>query len=635
MLLVENIQTGEEEVSKKKAGELEDAGTHTIRFDSNDKKYYAKKKVSGGTKKGEEEVTKKKAGELEDAGTHTIRFDPTSGKYYAKKKTSSEGGSTTYPPTPFKNSKESDAFRTWLLSTYPEYGDKTKKGKDSVDSPPQPKYTNSKSLRKAYSEKGKEYETYLKGGTATDKQDDTKPKDGKPTDQQQVDRKKEIEQRRQTCSSWEDSYFDKEFGSAYRNVEAGKFAQWVERKFPRIFNELSKSEGDYCGVDKYYRFLTYPTLYKHRFLKTLSDAVVGTDSGNQKLFDLWFSQREKKQEKKKESELKISNVDGEIKVSGELPKTASEFIRPSYLELVTSSNIASDNNFKLGDCRKLVNRYYDESKKDVNSIGIYGPDFENEQSVIKSNLKACLSKHNVGLGPHASDVTKLSMQKAFVLENTSIKNKLVEIHTNKQIKESIVTKLKERKSKEINSIFEHYEKQNYKKFFDLLMTESKRYNSQTLVNEESSLTFQQKFDSMFQNDESISTFKEKGINHILTSLKVTPESPIGVEIKKELDSLPNADVSKLVSDPNFVASKVTSAISKTLISPTTQGEGGLKDIIQNNTISSLKSTMDDIKFQVADNLRDMLTKTKTNLETTSDEIKKSFIEKLKEKVTGA
>jgi hypothetical protein len=45
--------------------------------------------------------------------------------------------------------------------------------------------------------------------------------------------------------------------------------------------------------------------------------------------------------------------------------------------------------------------------------------------------------------------------------------------------------------------------------------------------------------------------------------------------------------------------------------------------------------MDDIKFQVADNLRDMLTKTKTNLETTSDEIKKSFIEKLKEKVTGA
>jgi hypothetical protein len=116
---------------------------------------------------------------------------------------------------------------------------------------------------------------------------------------------------------------------------------------------------------------------------------------------------------------------------------------------------------------------------------------------------------------------------------------------------------------------------------------------------------------------------------------VTPESPIGVEIKKELESLPNGEVSKLVSDPNFVASKVTSAISKTLTPSTTQGEGGLRDIIQNNTISNLKNTMDDIKFQVADNLRDMLTKTKTNLETTSDEIKKSFIEKLKEKMTGA
>ena len=39
--------------------------------------------------------------------------------------------------------------------------------------------------------------------------------------------------------------------------------------------------------------------------------------------------------------------------------------------------------------------------------------------------------------------------------------------------------------------------------------------------------------------------------------------------------------------------------------------------------------MDDIKFQVVDNLRDSLTKTKTNLETTANEIKKSFIEKLK------
>lgn len=539
---------------------------------------------------------------------------------------------TSYPSTPFANQTESDAFRTWLLTNYSEYGDKTKMGKLSVDKAPS-RFTNSEALRKAYFEKKDKYEEYLKssGGVLP-----SKPDSGKPSSQQQVDRKQEIEQRRKTCSSWEDSYFDKEFGSAYRNVEAGKFAQWVEKKFPKIFKELSISEGEYCGVDKYYRFLTYPTLYKHRFLKTLSDAVVGTSTGNEKLFDLWFSQREKKQEKKKESKLDVSNVDGKISVSGELAKTGSESIRPSYLELVTASNIASDNNFKLGDCRKLVNRYYDESKKDVNSIGIYGKDFENEQSIIKSNLKACLSKHNVGLGPHTSDVTKLSMQKAFVLENknNSIKTKLVEIHKNKEIKESIVNKLKERKSKEISTIFEHYQKQNYKKFFDLLMTESKRYNSQILVNEQSTLTFQQKFDSMFQNDESISTFKEKAINHILTSLKVTPESPIGVEIKKELESLPNGEVSKLVSDPNLVASKVTSAISKTLTSPTTQGEGGLKDIIQNNTISSLKSTMDDIKFQVADNLRDMLTKTKTNLETTSDEIKKSFIEKLKEKMTG-
>ena len=60
-----------------------------------------------------------------------------------------------YPDTPFKNSIESDDFRKWLLSKYPSYGTRTDKYK--VDPPPQPNYINTDALKKAWSERGTEY----------------------------------------------------------------------------------------------------------------------------------------------------------------------------------------------------------------------------------------------------------------------------------------------------------------------------------------------------------------------------------------------------------------------------------------------------------------------------------------------
>lgn len=60
-----------------------------------------------------------------------------------------------YPNTPFKTSAESDDFRRWLLDKYPNYGTKTDKYK--IDPPPQPNYINTDALKKAWSEKGTEY----------------------------------------------------------------------------------------------------------------------------------------------------------------------------------------------------------------------------------------------------------------------------------------------------------------------------------------------------------------------------------------------------------------------------------------------------------------------------------------------
>jgi hypothetical protein len=71
-----------------------------------------------------------------------------------------------YPNTPFINTSESNAFRVWLLGKYPEYNDKRKQpGYPSsvlyrVDVPPQP-YINSEALKKAWYEKGDEYEREL------------------------------------------------------------------------------------------------------------------------------------------------------------------------------------------------------------------------------------------------------------------------------------------------------------------------------------------------------------------------------------------------------------------------------------------------------------------------------------------
>ena len=63
----------------------------------------------------------------------------------------------TLPNTPFKNKEESDKFRNWLLSNYPEYGNKPKPyNVEKVSNA-----TNSTALKQAYKDKGKEYEGFM------------------------------------------------------------------------------------------------------------------------------------------------------------------------------------------------------------------------------------------------------------------------------------------------------------------------------------------------------------------------------------------------------------------------------------------------------------------------------------------
>lgn len=72
-------------------------------------------------------------------------------------KTQPQSQQQTLPNTPFQNQTQSDEFRLWLLSNYPDYGTKPKPYNVDLTS----KYTNSTAIKQAYKEKGKEYETFM------------------------------------------------------------------------------------------------------------------------------------------------------------------------------------------------------------------------------------------------------------------------------------------------------------------------------------------------------------------------------------------------------------------------------------------------------------------------------------------
>ena len=107
------------------------------------------------------------------------------GKYYFKKKKETAAPTEPRPteprPTepkadekpyltvklPFTKTSESDAFRAWLLSKFPDYGDKTKMAKLSVDKAPST-YKTSNALKNAYFDKGAEYVKWVAGGGKVD-----------------------------------------------------------------------------------------------------------------------------------------------------------------------------------------------------------------------------------------------------------------------------------------------------------------------------------------------------------------------------------------------------------------------------------------------------------------------------------
>jgi hypothetical protein len=206
-----------------------------------------------------------------------------------------------------------------------------------------------------------------------------------------------------------------------------------------------------------------------------------------------------------------------------------------------------------------------------------------------------------------------------------LRQKLVETKLVKSLKTEI-------HAKALDGIADDFYSRKYNKFFTRIFEHTKSLqNSRGIISEEVTDTFQKAFNTLFYGNET--KMKEQTINHILKELKVDPNSEIGIEIINELNGVPDSDVTKLLSDATFVADKIVSAIDKTMIHQDVDDDS-LESILRASAVNKLKSTMDDIKFKIANRIMGVLDNTRQNVERTSEELKQSFIEKLANKIVG-
>jgi hypothetical protein len=233
-----------------------------------------------------------------------------------------------------------------------------------------------------------------------------------------------------------------------------------------------------------------------------------------------------------------------------------------------------------------------------------------------------------------TQITKCEINYASTF-NESIKNKITGklkvMKENKSLNESVINKIKSKKNeKTLSTLSEQFNKQNYRKFLTQIMEHTKSLqNSNGIITENIEATFEKAFNSLFLGNES--KMKEQTINHILRELKVEPSSKIGIEITNELNSTPDSEVTRLLSDPTYVADKISSAIDKSIESDNVTDDS-LESMLKSSTVNKMRSTMDDVKFKIANRLTSVLDSARQNVERTSNEVKQSFIDKLSSKI---
>ena len=192
-----------------------------------------------------------------------------------------------------------------------------------------------------------------------------------------------------------------------------------------------------------------------------------------------------------------------------------------------------------------------------------------------------------------------------------VKSKLKIFKEGRMIQETITNKLKSKKN--LKSLKENFEKQNYRKFFDTLSSLQKN----NTINEATNDEFEKSFDVIFKGKET--EFKNRAIEYILNKLGVSQTSEMGKNIKSELDKIPAKDMFKNEYD---VPEAVTTAVEKSANTEMSE-EQGLKGIVS----KAIKFDDKQIKQGVRQHLQDYVEGVKTDIKSLEEKLKKSIIEK--------
>lgn len=580
---------------------------------------------------GEEEVSKQKAAKLEDAGTHTIRKG-SDGKYYAKKKTSSSGGGgSTYPSTKLDKTK-GDAFRAWMKKNYPEF--KCDDG-SSLAETGQPDNTCIRKAWKQYSE------VYNKPATSTDVKstDVTTPKSdttSRPSTQNTLNIK---------CDEkWIDNNYFETYFDDKAEVKAKEFVKWMNSK--RFYFNPGGLLFGLCGSIDMPPYVTGDLIHQSPLVKYLATKKNSFKNKEGEIvvmpsFDFW---KDNVDTSPKTQTVTSDNQQGEIIKSENTPAELKNLFEKGT-NMITLIEKPGATKPERKACRQLIDMYdnaYFMFGREKQPQGMTRNDFVNKMNNTKKSIFYCM-KYHPGLKMdtdikrfqriYSSDwsINLYDINATIIPENDmskiekSLRGKLVETKMIKSLKVEI-------HKKTLDQIAENFYKENYRKFFTQIFEHTKMLqNSNGLLTEDVTDSFQKAFNTLFLGNES--KMKEQTISHILRELKVEPNSQMGIAITDELNGVPDSEVPKLLSDPTFVANKITSAIDKT-VTPQDIDDDSLESMLKSNTINKMRSTMDDVKFKIANKLTGVLDTTRQNVEKTSNEIKQSFIDKLSSKLTG-
>lgn len=382
--------------------------------------------------KGYRKCAKEKYQEYKKNSDYLTAVADEGGYYYKKKSTTpnpkqetkpeTQGNQQTTVPeceknkTPFTNQNESDAFRTWLLTNYPDFA---KKPKPYNVSPAPSKFLDSKALRCAWFEKGEEYKKQQSPAKSED-QTQTTTSGQAPQSSFEKGEKEKLERRvkeaeneaiRMHCATWEvDNFFERDFKEKASEM-AQQFVKFCEDD-PRVPSPIYDYNVNFYNIcaERYDDYVKKGEAHKSPFVLKMS---------KQKVMNTKFK------DKLPNSKSMITAYDA---WKSTLPTNESKIIRKKLIEHKQMKTIKESVNKKLSEKTKKV---------DVISENLYkvAGNFYNEEYRVFfkkfEKLTENYQKSKLFLNEDASDSFNRAIVKVFKGDEDKLKNESIAFFMNK------------------------------------------------------------------------------------------------------------------------------------------------------------------------------------------------------------